>query len=71
MKTIRFKTSINCGHCVRTVSSLLDGRKGIKKWEVDVNSPDKILDIVAVDETISEDIIQDLGKLGFSAVELK
>lgn len=71
MKTIRLKTSINCGHCVKTASSVLDGNIGIKKWEVDLNSPDKILDIEAIDNIIPEDIINDLGKLGFSAVELE
>jgi copper chaperone CopZ len=45
MKTLKFKTTINCGNCVRAVTPVLNGEKGIKNWEVDTASPDKILTV--------------------------
>ena len=45
MKTLKFKTNINCGGCVKSVTPYLDGEKSISKWQVDTSSPDKILSI--------------------------
>ncbi len=70
MKNLKFKTNINCGNCVRTISSLIDGNIEIEKWDVDLNSPDRVLYVEVIDDIIPEDIINDLGKLGFSAEEI-
>jgi copper chaperone len=45
MKTLQFKTTINCGNCVRAVTGFLDDVTGIKAWEVDTDHPDKILTV--------------------------
>ena len=45
MKILKFKTNINCGGCVKSVTPYLDGEKSISKWQVDTNSPDKILSV--------------------------
>jgi copper chaperone CopZ len=45
METLKFKTTINCGNCVRAVTPVLNGEKAIQNWEVDTASPDKILTV--------------------------
>lgn len=43
MKEAKFKTTINCGNCVRAVTGFLADVKGISRWEVDTDNPNKIL----------------------------
>ncbi len=38
-----FKTNINCGSCVRSVTGFLDTVPGVTIWRVDVENPDKVL----------------------------
>jgi copper chaperone CopZ len=66
MKTLKFKTTINCGNCVKTVTPFLNEIEGVKNWEVDTNSPDKILTVDA--ETFDSNIIiETLEDIGFDA----
>ena len=46
-----FKTNINCGSCVRSVTGFLDTVPGVTIWRVDVDNPDKIL---SVEGSVSE-----------------
>ena len=43
MKTIRFKTNINCSNCLAKVTPSLNHKEGIVSWNVDLDNPDKIL----------------------------
>ena len=45
METLKFKTNINCGGCIRSVSGFIGEVKGIEHWEVDTENPDKILTV--------------------------
>jgi copper chaperone len=64
MRILRFKTSIHCGGCLALVSPSLDALQGISKWEVDLNSTDRILEVTS--ESLSpEDIIEAVRKSGF------
>lgn len=45
MSVYKFKTSLSCGGCVSKIEKILNAEKDIIKWEVDLNSPDKILTI--------------------------
>lgn len=45
MNTYKFKTSLSCSGCVSKIEKILNAEKDILKWEVDLNSPDKILTI--------------------------
>lgn len=47
METLKFKTTINCGGCVATVTPHLNQIKGIEKWSVDTANPRKILTVEA------------------------
>jgi copper chaperone len=43
MEKFRFKTNINCNGCKTAVTPFLNRETSIDKWEVDLNSPEKIL----------------------------
>jgi copper chaperone CopZ len=64
MKTLTFKTSINCGGCVARVTPAMESLKGIARWEVDTNNPDKIL-TVQTDELTEDQIVQKVQESGF------
>lgn len=51
MKTLEFKTNINCGACVRSVKGFLDEVPGVERWEVDTASPEKTLRVTGHDLT--------------------
>ena len=45
MQTLKFKTNINCGNCIKAVTPALNGSTGIQTWQVDTANPDKILTV--------------------------
>jgi len=47
MKTLQFKTNINCGNCIRAVTPALNGETAIASWQVDTASADKLLTVVS------------------------
>ena len=55
MKTLKFKTNINCGGCIANVTPSLNQVQGILKWDVDISNPLKILSIET--ENLNEDEI--------------
>jgi copper chaperone len=64
MKTLQFKTNINCGGCIARVTPRLNETAGIISWKVDTDNPEKIL-TVETDNLSNEPIIQAVKKLGF------
>ncbi|MDB5233762.1 MAG: hypothetical protein JWR44_755 [Hymenobacter sp.] len=62
MKTLQFKTNINCNNCIRAITPSLNGEKEIASWQVDTANPDKTL---TVSGTLSEEqivaLIEDAG----------
>lgn len=65
-KNLQFKTNLNCSSCVSKVTVDLDGAEGIKEWNVDTSSSDKILTVEA-DGITEEAIIEIISKKGFKA----
>ena len=63
-KTFKFKTNINCGGCVSTVTPFLNEVDGVTGWEVDTNNKDKILTVVT-DSATEQDVIDSVKKAGF------
>ncbi len=45
METLKFKTNINCGGCVKAVTPKLNQVESITSWQVDTDNPDKILEV--------------------------
>lgn len=67
METLKFKTNIKCGGCIAAVTPALNSLAGVKDWQVDVASPEKVLTIQS-DETLSEQaIISALKEKGYQA----
>lgn len=50
MKTIQFKTNINCGSCIKSVTPFLNELDNVESWKVDTDNPDKILTVEIDDE---------------------
>ena len=68
MKTLRFKTTINCSGCVAKVKPFLDKEVAIRQWSVDTDSFDKIL---SVETSLSlEQLCAYLNPLGFEIIPL-
>ncbi|WP_073108740.1 heavy-metal-associated domain-containing protein [Hymenobacter daecheongensis] len=65
MKTLRFKTNINCGGCIKAVTPALNGEKAIHSWQVDTASPDKILTISG--ELSEAQVVALVEEAGFQA----
>ena len=65
MQTLKFKTNINCGGCIKAVTPTLNGEKAIQTWQVDTTNPNKIL---TVDTDLSAEQVQALVEgAGFKA----
>ena len=66
MTTLKFKTNINCGSCVKAVTIGLDEEKSIQNWQVALDTPDKVLTVKGTD--IAAPLIQNiLEEVGFDA----
>jgi len=66
METVKFKTNIKCSGCIATVTPALNELVGQNNWEVDLQSPDKILTI-SKDEISKQEIKQAVEKAGYKA----
>ncbi len=70
MKILKFKTNIKCGDCVAKVTPYLDGEDRISMWDVDTNTPEKILS-VSGDEIEPHHVESLVEKAGFQAEVLR
>lgn len=66
METLKFKTNVNCGGCIATITPHLNQVKGIVKWSVDTLNPMKILTVEALGIG-PEVIVEVLKKAGYKA----
>lgn len=69
-ETLKFKTNINCGGCVATVTPFLNEAEGICHWNVDTAGKDKILTVTS-DGITEKEIIQKVEEAGFKIEPLK
>ena len=68
MKTITFKTNLECGGCVARITPLMNENSEIKDWSVDLDDVDKRLTVTS--SLPHESVIKILEKAGFSASPL-
>lgn len=69
MKTYKFKTTINCGNCVKAVTPHLNKLEGVEEWKVDTDNPDKVLEVTS--ESLDPQTIKStVEKAGFKAEQL-
>ena len=64
MKTVKFNTNINCGNCVKSVTPFLNEVENIDLWKVDIESPNKTLE-VTLDDDNELPTIEAVKKAGF------
>ena len=69
MKTVKFKTNINCGNCVKSVTPFLNELDNIDLWKVDTDNSDKILEVTIDDDDV-ESVIASVKSAGFDIEKL-
>jgi copper chaperone CopZ len=60
-----YKTNINCGGCIASVTPALNQIDEIESWSVDTENPEKILSVELEDDTDSQCIIDAVSSAGF------
>ena len=63
--TYTFKTNINCGGCIASVTPALNQIDEIESWSVDTENPDKILSVELEEEADPMSILEAVSKAGF------
>ncbi len=69
MNTYKFKTNINCGGCIASVTPHLNGNNNINDWKVDTSTPNKVL-TVSTENLGKEELKAIIAKAGFKAEEI-
>lgn len=69
MKTLKFKTTINCGNCVKAVTPHLNKLEGVEEWNVNTDNPNKVLE-VKTDTLDAQTIKNTVEKAGFKAEQI-
>lgn len=64
MEELRFKTTLKCGGCEEKVTPGLNAISEVEEWDVDLDSEDKILSVMATKD-VSPQIIEVVEKVGF------
>jgi copper chaperone len=70
MKTLKFKTNINCSACVAKAKPFLDSVENIQSWEVDTANPEKILTVQG-DDIKAGQVVAHVKKAGYTIEEKK
>ncbi len=68
MKSVKFKTNINCGNCIKSVTPFLNELDNVEAWNVDTDNPDKILE-VTLDDDDSHSVVNAVKAAGFHIEE--
>ncbi len=69
METIRFKTNLKCGGCIKAITPGLESLNIIDTWNVDLENPDRVLEIKASVD-VSEQVIESVKKAGYQISRL-
>lgn len=69
MSTYTFKTNINCGSCIKSVTPFLNELDNVDSWKVDTENPDKILEVELDDEDV-QSVVSAVEKAGFKIQRL-
>ncbi len=70
MTTLKFKTNINCGGCVKAVPPHMNAAEGIREWTVNTEVPEKVLTVAAEGMEASQ-VVRIVEKAGFKAEEMQ
>jgi copper chaperone CopZ len=69
MNIYKFKTNINCGGCVESITPYLDDLDGTE-WKVDTDDKRKVLEVKTENFT-EQEIIDKVHEAGYEAQPLK
>jgi len=69
MEKMRFKTSLRCNGCVSAITMGIESIKEVQRWNVDLESEDRLLEVEAV-EDVSEKVIEIIKKAGYAISRL-
>jgi copper chaperone len=69
MKTYKFKTNINCGGCIKTVTPYLNQLKDVE-WNVDTDDKRKVLEVKS-DSISEQEVIDKVTEAGYEIKPLK
>lgn len=69
METLKFKTNINCGGCIKAVTPSLNAEQSIEEWNVNIEDPDKVLTVKG-DNLTEETVTNAVKKAGFKAEKI-
>ena len=64
MTKLKFKTNINCGGCVQTVTPFLNAETSIENWQVDTNTADKVLTVEG-NQVQAQKVVETVEKAGY------
>jgi len=64
MKTVKYKTNINCNGCIKSVTPFLNELDNLDIWKVDIDNSDKILE-VTLDDDNDKTVTDAVKKAGF------
>lgn len=66
MESVKFKTNINCGNCIKSVTPHLNDLEDVDYWKVDTDNPDKILEVTFDEKANESEVIKAVQKAGFN-----
>jgi copper chaperone len=69
MKTVKYKTNINCGSCINSVTPFLNELENIDTWKVDTENPDKVLEVILEDDN-EQVVTEAVVKAGFTIEQI-
>jgi copper chaperone len=64
MKTVKYKTTIHCGGCLKSVTPFLNALDNVDAWTVNLDDPDKVLAVDLEDDN-EYLIVEAVKKAGF------
>jgi copper chaperone CopZ len=67
METLNFKTNIKCSGCVAAVTPFLNDIEQLDGWNVDTDSPEKILTVQTTDTRIGKEVQNAVERAGYKA----
>jgi copper chaperone len=70
MTEIKFKTNVNCNHCINKITPVLNGDESITEWNVDLTNDDKVLTVKG-ENVDGDSVVQSLSKVGYLAEVIK
>ena len=67
---MKFKTNINCGGCIKAVTPALNELDNIDDWKVDIDNPEKVLE-VNLDDEDEKAVIEAVKNAGYEIEKIE